>query len=147
MKKVEIFTDGACSGNPGPGGWGAILRYNGVEKELSGGESNTTNNRMELSAVIFALEALKEPCEVELYSDSQYVCNALTLGWAKKWRAQGWMRNKKEPALNPELWEKLLIQYERHTVHVNWVKGHAGHPENERCDRLAVAQSQKYAKK
>ena len=147
MKKVEIFTDGACSGNPGPGGWGAILRYNGVEKELSGGESNTTNNRMELSAVIFALEALKEPCEVELYSDSQYVCNALPLGWAKKWRAQGWMRNKKEPALNPELWEKLLIQYERHTVHVNWVKGHAGHPENERCDRLAVAQSQKYAKK
>ena len=147
MKKVEIFTDGACSDNPGPGGWGAILRYNGVEKELSGGESNTTNNRMELSAVIFALEALKEPCEVELYSDSQYVCNALTLGWAKKWRAQGWMRNKKEPALNPELWEKLLIQYERHTVHVNWVKGHAGHPENERCDRLAVAQSQKYAKK
>ncbi len=147
MKKVEIFTDGACSGNPGPGGWGAILRYNGVEKELSGGESNTTNNRMELSAVIFALEALKEPCEVELYSDSQYVCNALTLSWAKKWRAQGWMRNKKEPALNPELWEKLLIQYERHTVHVNWVKGHAGHPENERCDRLAVAQSQKYAKK
>ena len=147
MKKVEIFTDGACSGNPGPGGWGAILRYNGVEKELSGGESNTTNNRMELSAVIFALEALKEPCEVELYSDSQYVCNALTLGWAKKWWAQGWMRNKKEPALNPELWEKLLIQYERHTVHVNWVKGHAGHPENERCDRLAVAQSQKYAKK
>ena len=147
MKKVEIFTDGACSGNPGPGGWGAILRYNGVEKELSGGESNTTNNRMELSAVIFALEALKEPCEVELYSDSQYVCNALTLGWAKKWRAQGWMRNKKEPALNPELWEKLLIQYERHTVPVNWVKGHAGHPENERCDRLAVAQSQKYAKK
>ena len=145
MKKVEIFTDGACSGNPGPGGWGAILRYNGVEKELSGGESNTTNNRMELSAVIFALEALKEPCEVELYSDSQYVCNALTLGWAKKWRAQGWMRNKKEPALNPELWEKLLIQYERHTVHVNWVKGHAGHPENERCDRLAVAQAQKYA--
>ena len=147
MKKVEIFTDGACSGNPGPGGWGAILRYNGVEKELSGGESNTTNNRMELSEVIFALEALKEPCAVELYSDSQYVCNALTLGWAKKWRAQGWMRNKKEPALNPELWEKLLIQYERHTVHVNWVKGHAGHPENERCDRLAVAQSQKYAKK
>ena len=147
MKKVEIFTDGACSGNPGPGGWGAILRYNGVEKELSGGESNTTNNRMELSAVIFALEALKEPCEVELYSDSQYVCNALTLGWAKKWRAQGWMRNKKEPALNPELWEKLLIQYERHTVHVNWVKGNAGHPEHERCDRLAVAQSQKYAKK
>ncbi|MEE0875557.1 MAG: ribonuclease HI, partial [Ruminococcus sp.] len=103
MKQVEIFTDGACSGNPGPGGWGAILRYNGHEKELSGGEAVTTNNRMELSAVIFALEALKEPCEVKLYSDSQYVCNALSLGWAKKWQSQGWMRNKKEPALNPEL--------------------------------------------
>ena len=101
MKKVELFTDGACSGNPGPGGWGAILRYNGVEKELSGGEANTTNNRMELCAVIFGLKALKEPCEVVLYSDSQYVCNALTLGWAKKWRANNWMRNKKEPALNP----------------------------------------------
>ena len=145
MKKVEIFTDGACSGNPGPGGWGSILRYNGVEKELSGGEAKTTNNRMELSAVIFALEALKEPCEVTLYSDSQYVCNALNLGWAKKWRANNWMRNKKEPALNPELWEKLLNLCERHKVEVVWVKGHAGHPENERCDRLAVAQAQKYS--
>lgn len=145
MKHVDIFTDGACSGNPGPGGWGAVLRYNGVEKELSGGERNTTNNRMELCAVIFALEALKEPCEVSLYSDSQYVCNALKLGWAKKWRANGWMRNKKEPALNPELWEKLLKLCEKHQVEVNWVKGHAGHPENERCDRLAVAQAKKYA--
>ena len=144
MKTVEIFTDGACSGNPGPGGWGAVLRYNGVEKELSGGEANTTNNRMELSAVIFALEALKEPCHVVLYSDSQYVCNALKLGWAKKWRANGWMRNKKEPALNPELWERLLTLCEKHELEINWVKGHAGHPENERCDRLAVAQSQKY---
>ena len=107
MKKVEVFTDGACSGNPGPGGWGAVLRYKGVEKELSGGEANTTNNRMELSAVIFALKALKEPCEVTLYSDSQYVCNALKLGWAKKWRENGWMRNKKDPALNPELWGEL----------------------------------------
>lgn len=145
MKKVEVFTDGACSGNPGPGGWGAILRYNGREKELSGGEANTTNNRMELSAVIFALEALKEPCEVVLYSDSQYVCNALTLGWAKKWQAQGWMRNKKEPALNPDLWEKLLNLCETHKVDVNWVKGHAGHPENERCDKLAVAAAQQYS--
>lgn len=144
MKKVEIFTDGACSGNPGPGGWGAILRYNGIEKELSGGEPNTTNNRMELSAVIFALKALKEPCEVTLYSDSQYVCNALTQGWAKKWRANGWMRNKKEPALNPELWGELLDLCEVHSVNVVWVKGHAGHPENERCDRLAVEQSRKY---
>ena len=145
MKRVQVYTDGACSGNPGPGGWGAVLRYNGVEKELSGGERETTNNRMELCAVIFALEALKEPCEVELYSDSQYVCNALTLGWAKKWRAQGWMRNKKDKALNPDLWERLLNLCEKHEVEVNWVKGHAGHPENERCDRLAVAAAQKYS--
>ena len=145
MKQVEVFTDGACSGNPGPGGWGAVLSYNGHEKELSGGEANTTNNRMELCAVIFALEALKEPCRVKLYSDSQYVCNALTLGWAKKWRAQGWMRNKKDKALNPDLWERLLNLCEKHEVEVNWVKGHAGHPENERCDRLAVAAAQKYS--
>ena len=145
MKRVQVFTDGACSGNPGPGGWGAVLRYNGVEKELSGGERETTNNRMELCAVIFALEALKEPCEVELYSDSQYVCNALKLGWAKKWRSQGWMRNKKEKAQNPDLWERLLRQYDRHQVEINWVKGHAGHPENERCDRLAVAAAQQYS--
>ena len=145
MKRVQLFTDGACSGNPGPGGWGAILRYNGVEKELSGGEANTTNNRMELSAVIYGLKALKEPCQVELYSDSQYVCNALKLGWAKKWRQNGWMRNKKEPALNPELWEELLKLCEMHEVEINWVKGHAGHPENERCDKLAVAQSRRYA--
>ena len=146
MKQVEVFTDGACSGNPGPGGWGAVLRYNGHEKELSGGEANTTNNRMELCAVIFALEALKEPCEVKLYSDSQYVCNALKLGWAKKWRAQGWMRNKKDKALNPDLWERLLRLCEIHVVEVNWVKGHAGHPENERCDRLAVAQSKRFSR-
>lgn len=144
MKKVEIFTDGACSGNPGPGGWGTILRYNGAEKELSGGEANTTNNRMELTAVISGLKALKEPCEVTLYSDSQYVCNALKLGWAKKWQSQGWMRNKKEPALNPELWEELLRLCDIHQVEVVWVKGHAGHPENERCDRLAVEQSKRF---
>ena len=144
MKKVEIFTDGACSGNPGPGGWGTILRYNGVEKELSGGEANTTNNRMELSAVINGLKALKEPCEVTLYSDSQYVCNALKLGWAKKWRSQGWMRNKKDPALNPELWSELLDLCDRHQVEIVWVKGHAGHPENERCDRLAVEAAKRY---
>lgn len=145
LKQVEIFTDGACSGNPGLGGWGAILRYNGVEKELSGGEANTTNNRMELSAVIFALEKLKEPCKVTLYSDSQYVCNALKLGWAKKWKSNGWMRNKKEPALNPELWDKLLKLCDIHEVEVNWVKGHAGHSENERCDRLAVEAARKYS--
>lgn len=144
MKKVEIFTDGACKGNPGPGGWGAILRYKGTEKEISGGEAVTTNNRMELLAVISALELLKEPCEVELYSDSQYVCNALKLGWAEKWRQNGWMRNKKEKALNPDLWERLLGLYETHAVNVNWVKGHAGHPENERCDRLAVAAAEQF---
>lgn len=144
MKHVEIFTDGACQGNPGPGGWGAVLRYKGTEKEISGGEKDTTNNRMELSAVIEALKLLKEPCSVTLYSDSQYVCNALKLGWAKKWRANGWMRNKKEPALNPELWDELLKLCEKHTVEVVWVKGHAGHPENERCDALAVAAARQY---
>lgn len=145
MKRVEIFTDGACSGNPGPGGWGAVLRYNGHEKEISGGEAHTTNNRMELMAVIEALSLLREPCSVQLYSDSQYVCNALRLGWAEKWRQNGWMRNKKEKALNPELWERLLTLCERHEVEPIWVKGHAGHPENERCDRLAVEESRKYA--
>lgn len=144
MKQVEIFTDGACSGNPGPGGWGAILRYKGTEKEISGGEENTTNNRMELLAVINALELLKEPCQVILYSDSQYVCNALERGWAKNWQKNGWMRNKKGPALNPDLWERLLRLCDVHDVKINWVRGHAGHPENERCDRLAVAQSQKF---
>lgn len=145
MKHVDLFTDGACSGNPGPGGWGAILRYNGVEKELSGGEANTTNNRMELSAVIFGLKALKEPCAVTLYSDSKYVCDALRLGWAKKWRANGWMRNKKDPARNPELWGELIDLTDKHQVEIVWVKGHAGHPENERCDRLAVAAAKQYA--
>ncbi len=144
LKKVEIFTDGACKGNPGPGGWGAVLRYNGVEKEISGGEADTTNNRMELTAVIRALEMLKEPCEVVLCTDSQYVSNALKLGWAEKWKANNWMRNKKEKALNPELWDRLLALCEIHKVEIIWVKGHAGHPENERCDRLAVAAAEKY---
>ncbi len=143
MKQVDIFTDGACQGNPGPGGWGAILRYQGREKELSGGDPNTTNNRMELSAVIESLKCLKEPCQVTLYSDSQYVCNAISRGWAKKWRSNGWMRNKKEPALNPDLWEELLQLLDRHSVKTVWVKGHAGHPENERCDRLAVAAAER----
>lgn len=144
MKKVEIFTDGACKGNPGPGGWGAILRYGTAEKEISGGEKNTTNNRMEISAVLEALKCLKEPCEVTLYSDSQYVCNALNLGWAKKWKANNWMRNKKDPALNVDLWDELLSLYEKHRMNIIWVKGHAGHPENERCDRLAVAAAEKF---
>lgn len=138
MKKVEIFTDGACKGNPGPGGWGAILRYSGIEKELSGGQSETTNNRMELTAVIEALKILKEPCEIILHSDSQYVCNAISKGWAKKWQQNGWKRNKKEMALNSDLWEKLLSLLDKHLINVVWVKGHAGHPENERCDELAV---------
>lgn len=144
MKSVEIFTDGACKGNPGPGGWGAILRYGTTEKEISGGESSTTNNRMEISAVLEALKCLKEPCHITLYSDSQYVCNALKLGWAKKWKANNWMRNKKDPALNVDLWEELLKLYDMHKVDIVWVKGHAGHPENERCDRLAVAAALQY---
>ena len=145
MKEVTVYTDGACSGNPGPGGWGAILRYKDTERELSGGEALTTNNRMELTAVIEALKLLNQPCKVTLYSDSQYVCNALKLGWAKKWKENGWMRNKREPALNPELWEELLKLCEKHEVEPVWVKGHAGHPENERCDQLAVAKSKEYA--
>lgn len=145
MKKVELFTDGACSGNPGPGGWGAILRYNGHEKELSGGEADTTNNRMELMAVIEGLQALKEPCEVTLTSDSQYVCNAISKGWAKSWKKNGWIKSDKSPAKNPELWDRLLDLLERHRVTVVWVRGHNGHPENERCDELAVAQAKKYS--
>lgn len=144
MKRVEIFTDGACKGNPGPGGWGAVLRYGKAEKEISGGEKNTTNNRMEISAVLEALKCLKEPCDVTLYSDSQYVCNAINKGWAKKWRANNWMRNKTDPALNSDLWEELLNLCEQHKMTIIWVKGHAGHPENERCDKLAVAAAEKY---
>ena len=144
MKKVTIYTDGACSGNPGPGGWGAILQYGKHKKELSGGEANTTNNRMELTGVITALQALNEPCEVALYTDSQYIVNAMTQGWARKWKANGWMRNKKDPALNPDLWEKLLELCDRHQVTFNWVKGHAENEYNNRCDQLAVAESRKY---
>ncbi len=138
MKKVEIFTDGACSGNPGPGGWGAILRYNGREKELSGGERDTTNNRMELTAVIKSLEQLKEPCTVTLTTDSKYVADAVNQGWAISWQKNGWRKADKKPALNPDLWERLLELLKTHDVTINWVKGHAGHPENERCDKLAV---------
>lgn len=144
MKQIEIFTDGACSGNPGPGGWGAILRYQQHEKELSGGEASTTNNRMELTALIRALEQLKEPCEIDLYSDSQYVINGLEKGWAKSWRARGWKKSDKSPALNPDLWARLLDLCEGHQIRYHWLRGHAGHPENERCDRLAVAQSRAY---
>ena len=147
MKKVYIFTDGACSGNPGPGGWGAVLRYNASEKELSGGEKETTNNRMELTACIEALILLKEPCEVLLTTDSQYVVNGITKGWAESWRQNGWRKADKKPALNSDLWELLLVQCERHKVTFNWIKGHAGHEENERCDALAVGAYQKYLEK
>lgn len=138
MKHVDIYTDGACRGNPGRGGWGAILVYGSTEKELSGGEVSTTNNRMELTAAIRALSALKEPCEVTLYSDSKYLVDAIEKGWARSWRAKGWRKADKSPALNPDLWEALLSQLERHSVTLVWVKGHAGHAYNERCDRLAT---------
>ena len=133
MKQIEIYTDGACSGNPGPGGWGAILRFRTAqkvyEKELSGGE---------------AMRQLKEPCAIDLYSDSQYVINGLEKGWAKGWRARGWKKADKSPALNPDLWAPLLEESEKHKITYHWLKGHAGHPENERCDRMAVEQSKKY---
>lgn len=139
MKEVEIYTDGACRGNPGPGGWGAILVYRGREKELSGGERETTNNRMELTAVIEALAALKEPCRVTLTSDSKYVVDAMLQGWAENWRAHGWKKPDRSAALNPDLWERLLGLAEKHEIEWVWVKGHAGHPYNERCDKLATA--------
>ena len=139
MKFVELFTDGACSGNPGKGGWGAILRYEGHEKELSGGEAETTNNRMELTAVIRGLEALKEPCHVRLTSDSKYVIDAIDKGWVYGWKRNNWRKADKKPALNVDLWERLLPLLERHQVELVWVKGHQGHPENERCDKMAVA--------
>ena len=142
MKTVTLYTDGACSGNPGPGGWGAILEYNGTEKELSGGESQTTNNRMELTAVIRGLQALKEPCIVELYSDSKYVIDGLQKGWAESWRKNGWKKADKKPALNPDLWEILLDLTHIHHLSYHWVKGHAENPKNNRCNELAVEQSQ-----
>ena len=145
MKQVEIYTDGACRGNPGRGGWGAILVWNGIEKELSGGEAMTTNNRMELIGAIEALSALKEPCEVTLTSDSKYLVDAVTKGWARSWRANGWRKSDRSPALNSDLWEKLLHLIEIHTVHFVWVKGHDGHPYNERCDKLATAFADRFA--
>ena len=146
MKHIDIYTDGACSGNPGPGGWGAILRYNGVEKELSGSLAETTNNRMELTAVISALGALKEPCEVTVYTDSKYVCDAITKGWVYSWKRNGWKKADKKPALNSDLWEQMLSLLKMHKTEFIWLKGHAGHPENERCDRLAVSEYSKYLK-
>ena len=144
MKEVTLYTDGACSGNPGPGGWGAILMYGPHKKELSGGAADTTNNRMELTGVISGLRALKEPCVVELYSDSKYVIDALQKGWAWGWKKRGWVKSDKKPALNPDLWADLLELCDYHTVHLHWVKGHAQNPYNNRCDELAVAESQKF---
>ncbi len=138
MKEVTIYSDGACSGNPGPGGWGTVLVYQGREKELSGGEEQTTNNRMELLAAIMGLEQLKEPCRVTLVSDSRYLCESINQGWVFGWEQNGWRKADKKPALNVDLWERILTQLRRHDVTVQWVKGHAGHPYNERCDRLAV---------
>ena len=143
MKAVTIYTDGACSGNPGPGGWGAVLEYNGRRRELSGGEKETTNNRMELLAAISALSALKEPCAVTLYTDSQYFSNAINLGWLREWKRRGWRR--KDGALkNPALWQQLDALLETHRVKVVWVKGHAENEGNNRCDELAVAEREKF---
>ncbi len=141
MKNVEIYTDGACHGNPGPGGWGAILVYGGIEKELSGGEADTTNNKMELMGAISAFEALKEPCAVTFTSDSQYVINGLEKGWAVGWKKRGWKKSDGQPAQNPDLWDRLLAAVAPHSVKYVWVRGHNGHPYNERCDKLATAEA------
>ncbi len=139
MKTVTIYSDGACSGNPGPGGYGTILVYQGKEKELSGGETHTTNNRMELLAAIVGLEQLKESCAVTLVSDSRYLCESIEKGWVFQWEQNGWRKADKKPALNRDLWERMLPQLRRHQVTIQWVKGHAGHTYNERCDQLAVS--------
>ena len=146
MKHVDIYTDGACRGNPGRGGWGAILVYGGREKELSGGESHTTNNRMELMAAISALRALKEPCDVTLTSDSRYLVDGIEKRWAVGWRARGWRKSDKSPALNADLWGEILELFEKHVVHLVWVRGHVGHPYNERCDALATAFADSFLK-
>ncbi len=144
MKKVNIYTDGACSGNPGPGGWGAILKYGDAIKEISGSEKETTNNRMELTAVIMAVKALKEPCEITITSDSSYVCKAFLEGWLNNWIAKGWKKSDKSPVLNVDLWEELLEALKPHKYEFVWVKGHAGHPENEKCDSLATTAYAEY---
>lgn len=144
MDEVIIYTDGACSGNPGPGGYGVVLTCKGKRSELSGGEENTTNNRMELTGAIVGLSALKRKCKVTLVTDSKYVADGLSKGWAESWRKNGWRKADKKPALNADLWEKLLNLYNMHEVEVEWIKGHNGHKENERCDFLAVSEYQKY---
>lgn len=144
MKEVKIYTDGACSGNPGKGGYGAVLIYGEHKKEISEGFLLTTNNRMEILAVLKALQCLKEPCSITLTSDSKYVIDALSKGWAEKWKQNGWMRTKSDRALNVDLWEPLLLEISKHKMEYVWVKGHAGHPENERCDALATSAYGKY---
>lgn len=139
-KTVEIFTDGACSGNPGPGGYGVVMRYGDTVRELSGGEPDTTNNRMELTAAIAGLSALKRRCKVVLTSDSRYLVDGVTKGWASGWKKRGWKKPDGSPALNADLWERLLTLLDRHEVELVWVRGHAGHPENERCDFLATSE-------
>lgn len=141
MKRVEIFTDGACKGNPGPGGWGALLRLGRHEKELSGGEPDTTNNRMEMTAAIRALAALIEPCEVDLHTDSRYLIDGITK-WVAGWQKRGWVNASKKPVRNEDLWHELIAQTARHKVQWHWVRGHSGHPENERVDRLASEAAQ-----
>ena len=143
MRTVNIYTDGACKGNPGAGGYGVILEYNGHKKELSGGFAETTNNKMELLAAIAGLEALKEPCSVTLYSDSKYLTDSVNKRWVFAWRKNNWVKSDKKKALNVDLWERLLKQMDRHEVTFVWIKGHDGHPENERCDELAVAAAEK----
>ena len=145
MKEVTIYTDGACSGNPGPGGWAAILQYGAHSKEISGGDAHTTNNKMELLGVISALELLREPCRVQLYSDSKYVIDALEKGWAWGWKRRGWIKADKKPSLNPDLWDTLLGLTRQHEMHYHWVKGHADNEYNNRCDALAVEQRDRYA--
>ena len=145
LKKVDMFTDGACSINPGPGGYAAILRYNGREKIFSGGDGNTTNNQMELMAVITGFEVMKERCDVTVYTDSKYVVDGITKGWAKVWRANGWKKKDGKLAKNSELWDRLLNLIDEHKVEFVWIKGHDGHPENERCDKIAVEESKKFA--
>ena len=145
MKEVTIYTDGACSGNPGPGGWGAVLCYKGTEKELSGGEAMTTNNRMELTAAVSALKASKEPCRVYLYSDSKYLVDSLMKGWVIAWEKRGWVKADKKPALNADLWQELLRLDKVHEITYHWVKGHADDDYNNRCDELAVARRDEYA--
>ena len=161
LDKIEMYTDGACSGNPGPGGFmtfpychtvaslifrGTILRFGSAEKELSGGERSTTNNRMELTAVIEGFKALKRPCDVTLYTDSKYVADAITKGWAEGWKKKGWKKSDGKPALNSDLWDELLTLISKHSLNIVWLKGHAGHPENERCDSMAVRESHKFIK-